>query len=54
MEATCSSETSVDIQQTACRYTPEDITRHNHCCESFESYYDKIVGILDSNRAPLE
>jgi hypothetical protein len=38
MEATCSSETPVDFQQTTRRYTPEDRTLHNHCSENLKSY----------------
>jgi hypothetical protein len=33
MEATCSSETSVDFQRTTWCYIPEDSTLCNHCCE---------------------
>jgi hypothetical protein len=39
MEATCSSETSVDFQRTTRRYIPEDRTLHNHWCENLKSYY---------------
>jgi hypothetical protein len=38
MKATCSSETSVDFQGTTWRYTPEDITLHNHSSENLSSY----------------
>jgi hypothetical protein len=38
MEATCSSETSVDFQPTTRRYIPEDRTLHNHRCENDRSY----------------
>jgi hypothetical protein len=38
MEATCSSETSVDFQRTTQRYNPEDKTLHNHRCENLKSY----------------
>jgi hypothetical protein len=38
MEATFSSETSVDFQRTAQRYIPEDRIVHNHVCENFKSY----------------
>jgi hypothetical protein len=34
MEQLCSSETSVDIQGTTWRYTPEDGTLHNRRCEN--------------------
>jgi hypothetical protein len=37
MEAACSSRTSVDCQWTTQRYTAEDITLHNHCCENLKS-----------------
>jgi hypothetical protein len=36
MEATCSSETSVDFQQTTGRYNPED-RNHNHRSENLKS-----------------
>jgi hypothetical protein len=35
---TCSSETSVDFQRAAYRYTPEERTLHNHRCENIISY----------------
>jgi hypothetical protein len=38
MEATCSSETSVDFQQSAQRYIPEDNSLHNHRCENLKFY----------------
>jgi hypothetical protein len=38
MEATFSSETSVDIQRTTRRYIPEDRILHNHRCKNFKSY----------------
>jgi hypothetical protein len=38
MEETCSSETSVDFQQTTWHDIPEDRSLHNHRCESFKSY----------------
>jgi hypothetical protein len=38
MEATCSSETSVDFQRTTRRYIPEDKTLHNHRCENLKLY----------------
>jgi hypothetical protein len=34
MEATCSSEISVDFQQTTRRYIPEARTLHNDLCEN--------------------
>jgi hypothetical protein len=38
MEAMCSSETSVETQQTKRRHFPEDDTLHNHSCENLKSY----------------
>jgi hypothetical protein len=38
MEAKCSSETSVVLQQATRRYIPEDSTLHNHCFENLKSY----------------
>jgi hypothetical protein len=38
MEATCSSETSVDFQRTALHYILEDRTLQNHLCENLKSY----------------
>jgi hypothetical protein len=38
MEAICSSETSVESQQTTRRHIPEDDTLHNHLCENLKSY----------------
>jgi hypothetical protein len=38
MEATCSSETSVETQRTTRRHIPEDDTPHNHGCENLKSY----------------
>jgi hypothetical protein len=37
MGAACSSETLVDAQWSARRYTAEDRTVHNHCCDSLNS-----------------
>jgi hypothetical protein len=37
MEATCSSETSVDFQQNTRRYTSEGKIIHNHYCENLKS-----------------
>jgi hypothetical protein len=42
MEATCSSETSADFQQTTGRYIPEDRILHSHRCESFKSYKEYL------------
>jgi hypothetical protein len=38
MEATCSSETSVDFQWTTQYYIPQDKTLHNHHYENLKSY----------------
>jgi hypothetical protein len=38
MEATCSSEMSLDFQRTTQRFIPEDKTLHNHRCENLKSY----------------
>jgi hypothetical protein len=46
MEATCSSETSVDFQRTTWHNVPEDRNLHNHRCENLKSY------ILISGLAP--
>jgi hypothetical protein len=37
LEATCSSEMSVDFQRTTRRYIAEDRTLRNHRCENFKS-----------------
>jgi hypothetical protein len=37
MEATCSSEMSVDFQRNILRYIPEDRTLHNHSSENLKS-----------------
>jgi hypothetical protein len=38
MEAACSTETSLNFQQTTRRYIPEDRILHNHRCEHLKSY----------------
>jgi hypothetical protein len=38
MDVTCSSETSVNFQQTTWGYILEDRTLHNHHCENLKSY----------------
>jgi hypothetical protein len=38
MEATCSSEMSVDFQWPAWHYISDDKTLHNHWCENVKSY----------------
>jgi hypothetical protein len=47
MEAICSSETSVETQQTTQRHIPEDDTLHNHRCVNLKSYLLKFY-ILDN------
>jgi hypothetical protein len=51
MEGKCSSETSVDLQQTTLRYTPEDIykTLHNHRCENLQSSINSSICLRDVN-----
>jgi hypothetical protein len=54
MEATCSSETSVDFQRTTQCYIPEDRILHNHRRENLKSYKPHTVlkrklCILDSS-----
>jgi hypothetical protein len=46
LEATCSSETSVDFQLTKRRYTPGDRTLHDYRCENLKSYI--LCGIVNS------
>jgi hypothetical protein len=46
MEATCSSETSVDFRQTTQRYIPEGRSLHNHHCENLKSYRGKFYFYL--------
>jgi hypothetical protein len=43
MEAICSSETSVETQQTTRRHIPEDDTLHNHRCENLKSYASLFI-----------
>jgi hypothetical protein len=38
IEATGTSETSVDFQRTSRPYIPEERTLHNHSCMSLKSY----------------
>jgi hypothetical protein len=54
MEAICSSETSVDSQRTARRYTriPEDGTLHNHRCENLKSYIASNLFKTQCNTLP--
>jgi hypothetical protein len=37
MEATCSSETSVDFQRTTLRYISQGIILNNHCYENLKT-----------------
>jgi hypothetical protein len=41
MEATFSSETSVDFERTTRRYIPEDLNLHKRRCEILEAYRPK-------------
>jgi hypothetical protein len=50
MEATCSSETSVDFEWTTRHYIPEDRTAHKHCCKNFKPYMEK-VSVFHTNRS---
>jgi hypothetical protein len=45
MEATRSSETSVDFYRTTWRYIPEDRTLHNYICETLNptNIYIKVL-----------
>jgi hypothetical protein len=38
MEATCSSETSIEFQRTTRPYIPEDSNLHNHRCVNLTPY----------------
>jgi hypothetical protein len=51
MEATCSSEASVDFQRTTQRYISEDKTLHNHRCENLKSYMNERS--LDNKRCGI-
>jgi hypothetical protein len=51
MEATCSSETSVDYQRTTRHYNPEDRSLHNHRCENLKS---KIIVSIKVSRLHQE
>jgi hypothetical protein len=46
MEATCSSETSVNFERSTRRYIPKDRTFHNHLCANLKSYMAPTVCIL--------
>jgi hypothetical protein len=43
MEATFSSENSVEFQRTTLRYIPENVTLLNHCREYLKSYEETYV-----------
>jgi hypothetical protein len=43
IEATCSSETSVDFQRTTCCYVPKNRTVYNHRCENLKFYKSRFV-----------
>jgi hypothetical protein len=49
MEAICSSETSIDIQRTTRRYSPEVSTLHNHRCENLKSYILSLCSSLNGS-----
>jgi hypothetical protein len=44
IKAICSSETSVDSQQTTGHYIPKDGTIYNHFCENLKSYISGTFG----------
>jgi hypothetical protein len=43
MEATRSSKTLGDLQQTAWHYIPEGRTLHNHHCENLDSFKQTLM-----------
>jgi hypothetical protein len=45
VEATCSSETSVNFQHITCRYIPEDRTLRKYCYENLKSYLDNNISV---------
>jgi hypothetical protein len=45
MEATCSSETSVNFQRSTWCHIPEDGTLHNHRCENPKSYNKNCISV---------
>jgi hypothetical protein len=49
MEATSSSETSVETERTTRRHIPEDDTLQNHRCENLKSYRDVMCFLLGTN-----
>jgi hypothetical protein len=46
MDVICSSETSVDFEQTTRRYNPEDSILHNHSCENLRSNMTTKLWVL--------
>jgi hypothetical protein len=44
-EAKCFSETSFGLQRTTRRYIPEEITLHNHRCDSLKSCKEVILAL---------
>jgi hypothetical protein len=52
MEAIFSSETSVDFQQIARRYIPEDSTLHNHRCDNLKLSFFIFVLLFPSISFP--
>jgi hypothetical protein len=50
MEATCSSETSVDLKRITLRYIPEDRMLHNHLCAILISHGINFVPYLSHIR----
>jgi hypothetical protein len=43
MEATCPSETPVDLQQTTLHYILKGRTLHNHRCENLKFYIRDVL-----------
>jgi hypothetical protein len=54
IETICSSETSIDFQQTTRRYFPEDSTLHNYCCENLKSYPSSVFHVRDPFSPPYK
>jgi hypothetical protein len=53
VEATCSSETSVDFERSTRCYIPEERIVHNHRCEKFKSDISENARYNVSQRAVL-
>jgi hypothetical protein len=47
MEATCSSDTSVDFQRTTLRHIPEERTLHNNRCKNLKSNIYSYYSVKD-------